>query len=87
MNLETILIIGFLIMITLLKYWFDKKSNLRNRLEISLLIFLLSSFWIGFLANDLLNSFSIPRLILILIFAYGLIENYWRRIKVHKQKF
>jgi hypothetical protein len=85
--METIFIIGFLLILTISKYWFDRKSNFRNRLEVSLLIFLLTSFWIGFLAHDLLDTFSISRLILMLLFSYGLIENYWKHIRTHNQKF
>jgi len=85
MTTETIIITTFFIGITTLKIWVDKKSNLRNNLLFSLTIFLISTFWIGFLTNDLINNFSMPKVFLIALFTYSLFENYYRRLKNHQQ--
>ena len=81
MNLEIIAVSSFIIILSVVKFWFDKKSNHRNTLLIALFIFVITAFWIGYLTNALITEFSALKVVLILLFTYGLIENYFKRIK------
>jgi len=86
MNKEIIAILIFLVTLSVAKLWFDKKSENRNNLGVALSIFVITAFWIGYLTDALMTEFSTLKVVLIFLFTYGLIENYFKRIKNHEVK-
>ena len=86
MSTEFTFITLFIILLSALKYWADRKSAYRDRLMVALIIFMISAFWVGFLTNDLMEKFSTSKCLLAVLFTYSLFENYFKRIKGHFTK-